>query len=65
MTNIVDEILHNHNRTGLLLNELTCRLRLLENQVRDLESYVARLRDERDRLQNDIEFRAMCEMGKH
>lgn len=65
MSNLIDELLYNHSRTGLLLNELTTQLKIAQNQVRDLEVYVQRLRDERDRLQNDIEFRAMCEMGKH
>ena len=65
MPRLVEDLLHNHSRTGLLLNELACQIRQLQINVESLERHVEALRDERDRLRIDLEFHAMSQMGKH
>ena len=73
MNQTIEDLLHGHSRTGLLLNELACQIKQLQNNVHSLELHVEslrnerdRLRAERDRLQHDVDFRAMGERwGKH
>lgn len=61
----LEDLIHNHSRTGLLLNELACEIRQLQINVESLSRHVESLRDERDRLRIDQEYRAMAEMGRH
>lgn len=65
MTDLINDLLHNHSRTGLLLNELACQIRQLQINVQSLERHVQGLRDERDRLRIDLEFHSMRETGRH
>jgi predicted RNase H-like nuclease (RuvC/YqgF family) len=63
MNQLIEDLLHNHTRTGMLLNDLACQIRQLQINVDSLKRHVEALRNERDRLQHDVEFRAMG--GKH
>jgi hypothetical protein len=65
MNQLIEDLLHNHSRTGLLLNELACQVRQLQVNVESLSRHVESLRNERDRLRMDQEYHAMREMGKH
>jgi hypothetical protein len=62
---IIDDLIHNHSRSGLLLNELACEIRQLQINVESLSRHVESLRDERDRLRIDMEYHAMREQGRH
>jgi hypothetical protein len=61
----LEDLIHNHSRTGLLINELACEIRQLQINVESLSRHVESLRDERDRLRIDLEYRAMNEQGRH
>jgi len=52
----IESLLKNHDQVTLLLNEMACMIKQLETNVDSLQSSVARLQIERDRLQNDLEF---------
>lgn len=65
MNQLIEDLLHAHSRTGLLLNELACQVRQLQINVESLHRHVESLRDERDRLRIDLEFHAMRDQGKH
>jgi serine phosphatase RsbU (regulator of sigma subunit) len=67
MNQLIEDLLHNHRRTGLLLNELACQIKQLQVNVESLSRHVESLRDERDRLRIDAEYRAMGDrnFGRH
>ena len=72
MNKFLEELLHNHSRTGLLLNELACEIQQLRGNVDALGIHIESLKAERDalrlqrdRLQLDAEYRALGETGRH